>query len=90
MYIVCTLCPENPGTHFFPSKGIAKGKQCFINYHIDEYFGLTKIDVQLYQGMELNDWKPPTKRAINSNTKHIKGLKKISDTDTDTDTDTSK
>ena len=83
VYTVCILCPENPGVHFFPLKGIAKGKQYFITYHSDEYFGLMETDVQVYQGMKLNDWKPPTKRVINSNTKHIKGLKKILDNDTD-------
>ena len=75
-YTVCTLCPGTPGLHFFPQKGIAKGKQCFMHFHSDEYFGLTKSDTQLYKGMRNKDWKPPTKRLINSNTKHIKELTK--------------
>ena len=75
-YTVCTLCPGNPGVHFFPTKGIAKGKHCFLEFHSDEYFGITKSDVKLFSGMKIKDWRSPNKRTIKSNEKHITDIKK--------------
>ena len=70
-YTVCTLCPNNPGVHFFPVKGIAKGKSCFLDFHSDEFFGLAKSDTKLFHDLRLIDWKPPTVRAKKSNAKYI-------------------
>ena len=75
-YTVCTLCPGNPGVHFFPTKGIAKAKQCYLEYHSDEFFGLAKSDITLFHGMRLKDWKAPTNRAKKSNAKYIDNIKK--------------
>ena len=68
---MCTLCPNNPGVHFFPVKGIAKGKSCFLDFHSDEFFGLAKSDTKLFHDLRLKDWKPPTVRAKKSNAKYI-------------------
>ena len=75
-YTVCTLCPGNPGVHFFPTKGIAKGKQCYLEFHSDEFFGLAKSDSTLFHGKRLKDWKPPSIRAKKSNYKYIESIKK--------------
>ena len=75
-YTVCTLCPGNPGVHFFPTKGIAKAKQCYLEYHSDEFFGLAKSDITLFHGMRFKDWKAPTNRAKKSNAKYIDNIKK--------------
>ena len=79
VYTVCSLCPGRPGLHFFPSKGIAKGKQCFVDYHNDDFFGLAKGDMTLFKGKRLKDWKPPSKRAAATNAKHIREIKKEND-----------
>ena len=75
VYTTCTLCPGNPGLHFFPSKGIGKGKQCFLEFHSDNFFGLAKSDITLFHGCRTKDWKPPTNRIKKSNAKHIEQLK---------------
>ena len=76
-YTVCTLCPGNPGIHCFPSKGIAKEEQCFLEFHSDGFFGLAKSEINLFHGMRIKDWKPPTNRVRKANNKYIEGLKKI-------------
>ena len=75
-YTVCTLCPGNPGIHFFPTKGIAKGKQCYLEFHSDEFFGLAKSDITLFHGKCRKDWKPPNMRTKKTNHKYIESLQK--------------
>ena len=76
-YTTCSLCPGNPGVHFFPTKGESKGQDCFVRFHSDDFFGLAKSDFTLFQGMKKRDWKPPSNRKMKQNAKHILELKKI-------------
>ena len=76
VYTVCALCPGRPGLHFFPTKGIAKGTQYYLNYHSDKFFGLAKSDFKLFKSKRIKDWKPPSKRAIAAIAKHIRFIKK--------------
>ena len=75
-YTVCALCPGNPGIHFFPTKGVAKGKDCFVSFHSDHFFGLAKSDICMFEGFRKKDWKPPTNRQVKANAKHIQALTK--------------
>ncbi len=50
VYTVYMLCLGRPGIHFFPTKGIAKGKQCFLDFHSDKFYGLARIDATLFDG----------------------------------------
>ena len=70
-YTSCSLCPGNPGLHFYPTKGVAKGKHCFLTYHSNDFFGLARDDTSLFHGRRFKDWKPPNTRMCKANAKHI-------------------
>ena len=56
VYTVCTLCPGRPGLHFFLTKGIAKGKQWYMDYYSDQFFGLAKSDLNLFKSKRIKDY----------------------------------
>lgn len=67
---VCGVC--NMPMH----SGIDASNSCWLTYHDDNFFGLTRGDnVKLLQGKK-SEWKPPTAATIDANTRHIAKLKK--------------
>ena len=57
-------------------KCITKGKQCFLDFHSDEFYGLVRTNATLFDGKTMKDWKLPSKRAMARNAKYIKNLTK--------------
>ena len=45
-YSFCKLC-GNKSMHFFPQKGNCSGKDCFVDYHNEVFFGLALDDTNL-------------------------------------------
>ena len=62
LYSFCNLCGKK-AMHFFPQKGKCSGKDCFVDYHNEVFFGLALDDAKLVNKRK-SDWTPPniTKR----------------------------
>ena len=73
-YTRCTVCPEKPALHFFPSKGPNKGKSCFLDYHNDCCFGLACQDYPVLLKKCKSDWSPPSENKKKENVKHVRKL----------------
>ena len=73
-YTMCTVCPDQPALHFFPSKGPSAGKTCFLDYHNNVCFGLARQDFTGVLGKRKSEWSPPSERKKQENAKHIKKL----------------
>jgi hypothetical protein len=71
-YSVCTLC-DKP-LHFFPSRGKNMGKNCFLEYHNDSYFGLAVDDCKVMKKRK-TDWAPPSATKKKVQARHIDSLK---------------
>ncbi|EJK67882.1 hypothetical protein THAOC_11015, partial [Thalassiosira oceanica] len=64
------LCMTKPGK----KKEIDIG--CALKYHSDDFFGLAKNDHKDVHGKTTNDWRPPTRREMMSNSQRVDGLLK--------------
>jgi len=54
-YSICGLC--NKPLHFFPNRGKNLGKNCFLEYHNDSFFGLAVEDCKVMNKRK-SDWVP--------------------------------
>jgi hypothetical protein len=63
-YTLCGLCQDADGRHppvcFNPLRGKGKGKQCFLDYHNDLFFGLAHKDSGKVLRRNEKDWLSPT------------------------------
>jgi hypothetical protein len=73
-YTRCTVCPEKPALHFYPSKGPNMGKSCFLDYHNDCCFGLARRDFPVLLGKRKSEWTPPSEKKKKANAKYIRNL----------------
>jgi hypothetical protein len=71
-YSMCKLC-DKP-LHFFPSRGKNQGKNCFLEYHNDNFFGLAVDDCKVMKKRK-SDWAPPTAAKKKVQARHIDSLK---------------
>ena len=71
-YKKCTICGVS--LHNNDSRGAAKGKNCFLEWHDELHFGLCYADRHLV-GLKPSEWKPPTQTKIKQNHRIIKGYK---------------
>ena len=82
---VCAWCGKQAYTkcmkcgvylHFFPQRGEVDYKaNCFVNYHDESKFGLSRVDQPL---VGKKNWRKPSVTKVNRNRKHISNLKKPS------------
>jgi hypothetical protein len=79
-YTRCTVCPNKPFLHDFPSKGQCEGRSCFMDYHNDFCFGLAKDDCHMV-GVRPSDWSPPTSTERKKNAKQILDLAEETETE---------
>ena len=62
--------------HFFPQRGQVDYKaNCFVNFHDDSKFGLSRTDQPLL-GKKKANWKDPSGLKMKRNRKHISNLKR--------------
>jgi hypothetical protein len=73
-YTRCTVCPEKPALHFFPSKGPNMGKSCFLDYHNDCCFGLAHQEFPVLLTKRKSEWSPPSEKKGRENAKYIRSL----------------
>ena len=66
--------------HHFDRKGDGHGKNCFLQYHSSNYFGICFGDRAL-PNMSAKEWKPWTKPELRHNIKRIKGFEDFSRAD---------
>jgi hypothetical protein len=71
-YSVCTMC-DKP-LHFFPNRGKNVGKNCFLEYHNDSFFGLAVDDCKVMKKRK-QDWTAPTVAKKKVQARHIDSLK---------------
>ena len=72
-YTKCMKCGVY--VHFFPQQGqVGCKSNCFLNYHNDALFGLTRIDSELVKKKKAN-WSKPNENKRKQNRKHISKLK---------------
>ena len=71
-YKKCAICGVS--LHNNDSRGAAKGKNCFLQWHDEHHFGLCYDDRHLV-GVKPSEWKPPTQAKINQNRRMIKQYK---------------
>jgi hypothetical protein len=69
-YKRCALCGVS--LHNMDSRGKGKGRNCFLEWHDVNNFGLCFGDRKLV-GVKTSDWKPPTTTKLNRNKRLIKG-----------------
>jgi hypothetical protein len=79
-YTRCTICPNKPFLHDFPSKGQCEGRSCFMDYHNDLCFGLAKDDCHMV-GVRPSDWSPPTASDRKKNGKQMQDLAEETETE---------
>ena len=72
VYKKCTICGVS--LHNMDSRGAAKGKNCFLEWHDANHFRLCYADRSLV-GIKSLDWKPPTANKIRANTRIINRYK---------------
>ena len=72
-YSVCKLC-GNKDMHFFLQKWKCSGKDCFMDYHNEVFFGLALDDTTLINKQK-SEWTPPNIRNRQKNEQHIKSLR---------------
>jgi len=75
-YPICGLC--GVPLHFMPSKGRHANKVCFIDYHDDCFFGLSREDNSLSKRKK-SDWVYPTVAKRKENSKRRKYLENKAD-----------
>ena len=69
--------------HFFPTKGGSAGRNCFVDYHDEGFYGLAISDCNLVNKRK-SEWVEPTQTRRKTNLRHIKGLRQQSN-DEDSD-----
>jgi hypothetical protein len=78
----CGLCKdpvtdEHPFLHHCPTRGHAKGRVCFTNYHNDMMFGLGRTDSKHFakpKAPKPKEWTPPTRRTQQQHAKMIQEI----------------
>ena len=70
-YKKCALCKVS--LHHFDRKGDGHGKNCFLQYHSKNYFGLCFGDCGL-SSISAKDWKPWTKQELHQNIHRMTGF----------------
>ena len=71
-YSVCHVCDKS--MHFFPTKGSCAGRNCFLDFHDDNFFGLAYEDRKILKKSK-KDWSMPTQAKRKSNQRHIRNLR---------------
>ena len=78
--VKCFVCGENTykkcgicgvALHHFDNRGAGKDKNCFLQYHSCDYFGLCFGDRSLV-GKTANDWKSWTNAQLRDNKERMK------------------
>lgn len=77
-YKKCVTCKVS--LHHFDRKGDGHGKNCFLQYHSSNYFGICFGDRAL-SNMIAKEWKPWTKPELRHNIQRIKGFEDVSRAD---------
>ena len=77
-YSVCVLC-GGKGLHYFPQKGKSAGRDCFIDYHNEAFFGLALDDSELINKRK-KEWGPASITKRKHNARYIGNLKEDNDT----------
>ena len=71
-YSICKMCDR--AMHFFPQKGKCTGKDCFVDYHNEVFFGLALDDASLVNKRR-SEWTPHNITKRINNERHIKSLR---------------
>ena len=72
-YSFCKLC-GNTSMHFFTQEGKCTGKDCFMDYHNEVFFGLDLDDAKLANKRKSN-WNPPNITKRKNHEQHIRSLR---------------
>jgi hypothetical protein len=70
-YSSCSLCAATPALCFFPAKGGGNLQTCFLDYHNDVFFGLSRMDSKPYLGRTVSSWMPPSAAKEDVHAKYI-------------------
>ena len=73
VYSFCKLCGSK-AMQFFPQKGKCSGKDCFVDYHNEVFFGLALDDANLVNKRK-SDWTPPNITKRKNHERHIMSLR---------------
>ena len=63
----------NVPLHFLTRRGWQTKKTCFLKFHSDAFFGLSRSDSTLL-GKTKNEWKEPSKQTFDRNAGYVKSL----------------
>ena len=72
-YSFCKLC-GNKAMQTFHQKRKCSGKDCFVDYHNEVFFGLALDDAKLVNKRK-SDWIPPDITKRKNNERHIRSLR---------------
>ena len=81
----CGICKE--WVHWYPKTGVAKGADCYMKYHDEEYFGLGRDDQVALLKKRRKDWTAPNLTQRRANARHVAGLKTTGESNSDTETE---
>jgi hypothetical protein len=81
----CVICKE--WVRWYPKTGVAKGSDCSMNYHDEEYLGLGRDDQVSLLKKRRKDWTAPNQTQRRANARHVARLKMTGESNYDKDTD---